>query len=78
MPVVMSILRAESLWEIPVLGRILAAGAEKRMLAAQAETDEFLASIVRWDEDGVQVPGADGPVTRAQETAGPTSVQTQD
>jgi len=56
-PVVMAILRAESLWEIPVLGRILAAGAEKRMLAAQRETDEFLASIVPWDEDGVRVDG---------------------
>jgi lysylphosphatidylglycerol synthetase-like protein (DUF2156 family) len=57
-PVVMAILRAESLWEIPVLGRLLAAGAEKRMLAAQRETDEFLASIVPWDEDGVRVKGA--------------------
>ncbi|HEY5108821.1 MAG TPA: phosphatidylglycerol lysyltransferase domain-containing protein [Acidimicrobiales bacterium] len=60
-PVVMAILRAESLWEIPVLGRLLAAGAEKRMLSAQQDTDEFLASIVPWDEDGVRVPGADGP-----------------
>jgi len=57
-PVVMAILRAESLWEIPVLGRLLAAGAEKRMLAAQQDTDEFLASIVQWDEDGVRVDGA--------------------
>ena len=60
-PVIMAILRAESLWEIPVLGRILAAGAEKRMLAAQRETDEFLASIVPWDEDGVRVTGAAAP-----------------
>jgi hypothetical protein len=60
-PVVMAILRAESLWEIPVLGRLLAAGAEKRMLSAQQDTDEFLASIVPWDEDGMHVPGADGP-----------------
>jgi len=58
-PVVMAILRAESLWEIPVLGRLLAAGAEKRMMAAQEETDEFLASIVPWDEDGVSVVGPD-------------------
>jgi len=58
-PVVMAVLRAESLWEIPVLGRLLAAGAEKRMVAAQRETDEFLASIVPWDEDGSRVPGAD-------------------
>ena len=42
-PVVMAILRAESLWEIPVLGRLLAVGAEKRMLAAQRETQEFIA-----------------------------------
>jgi len=62
-PVIMAILRAESLWEIPVLGRLLAAGAEKRMLSAQRDTDEFLASIVPWDEDGVRVAGADaGPV----------------
>ena len=61
-PVVMAILRAESLWEIPVLGRLLAAGAEKRMVAAQQDTDEFLASIVPWDEDCVQVAGADDPV----------------
>ncbi|MGD0882935.1 MAG: phosphatidylglycerol lysyltransferase domain-containing protein [Acidimicrobiales bacterium] len=59
-PVVMAILRAESLWEIPVLGRLLAAGAEKRMLAAQQDTDEFLASIVQWDEDGVRVDGGTG------------------
>jgi lysylphosphatidylglycerol synthetase-like protein (DUF2156 family) len=60
-PVVMAILRAESLWEIPVLGRLLAAGAEKRMLVAQQDTDEFLASIVPWDEDRVQVAGSDCP-----------------
>ncbi len=51
-PVVMAILRAESLWEIPVLGRLLATGAEKRMVAAQRETDQFLASIGQWDENG--------------------------
>ena len=43
-PVVMAILRAESVWEIPVLGRLLAAGAEKRMQAAQQETQEFIAA----------------------------------
>jgi lysylphosphatidylglycerol synthetase-like protein (DUF2156 family) len=42
-PVVMAILRAESLWEIPVLGRLLAAGAEKRRDSAQAETEAFIA-----------------------------------
>ncbi|HEY4946250.1 MAG TPA: phosphatidylglycerol lysyltransferase domain-containing protein, partial [Acidimicrobiales bacterium] len=51
-PVVMAILRAESLWEIPVLGRLLAAGAEKRTLAAQRETEEFIASFGQWDENG--------------------------
>ena len=60
-PVVMAILRAESLWEIPVLGRLLAAGAEKRMLAAQHETDQFLASIVPWDEEAITVAGGDLP-----------------
>jgi lysylphosphatidylglycerol synthetase-like protein (DUF2156 family) len=53
-PVTMAIVRAESLWEIPVLGRILAAGAEKRTLAAQRETDEFLASFGQWD-DGLRL-----------------------
>ncbi len=43
-PVVMAILRAESVWEIPVLGKLLAAGAEKRMLAAQKDTEEFIAA----------------------------------
>jgi hypothetical protein len=42
-PVIMAILRAESLWEIPVLGRLLAVGAEKRMNAARRETDEAIA-----------------------------------
>jgi lysylphosphatidylglycerol synthetase-like protein (DUF2156 family) len=41
-PVVMAIFRAESLWEIPVLGRLLAAGAEKRQVAAQQETEQFI------------------------------------
>lgn len=43
-PVLMAILRAESVWEIPVIGRLLAVGAEKRMLAAQRETEEATAS----------------------------------
>ncbi len=42
-PVIMAIFRAESLWEIPVIGRLLAAGAEKRMAAAQRETEAVLA-----------------------------------
>ncbi len=56
-PVVMAILRAESVWEIPVLGRLLAAGAEKRMLAAQQETDAFVAAL-GGSEDGDPVPGS--------------------
>jgi lysylphosphatidylglycerol synthetase-like protein (DUF2156 family) len=43
-PVTMAILRAESVWEIPVLGKLLAAGAEKRMQAAQRETEELIAA----------------------------------
>jgi lysylphosphatidylglycerol synthetase-like protein (DUF2156 family) len=56
-PVVMAILRAESLWEIPVLGRLLAAGAEKRQVAAQRETEAFIAaSFGEWDDqDAVPV-----------------------
>jgi lysylphosphatidylglycerol synthetase-like protein (DUF2156 family) len=51
-PVVMAILRAESVWEIPVLGKLLASGAEKRMVAAQRETEEFIASSFgSWDPD---------------------------
>jgi lysylphosphatidylglycerol synthetase-like protein (DUF2156 family) len=57
--VVMAILRAESLWEIPVLGRLLAAGAEKRMVAAQQETDELMASLGRF-EDGMGTAADDG------------------
>ena len=54
----MAIVRAESLWEIPVLGKLLAAGAEKRTQAAHRETEEFLASLGQWDED------AAAPMTR--------------
>ena len=56
-PVVMAILRAESLWEIPVLGRLLAAGAEKRMLAAQRETDEFISESFGPFEEEATRPG---------------------
>lgn len=50
-PVTMAILRAESLWEIPVLGRLLAAGAGRRMVAAQRDTDDFVTAMQ---------PGTDG------------------
>ncbi len=65
-PVTMAIVRAESLWEIPVLGRLLAAGAEKRTLAAQKDTEEFFASLGQWDGNGthlgvVEVPAASEP-----------------
>ncbi len=61
-PVVMAIMRAESLWEIPVLGRLLAAGAEKRQVAAQQETAAFIASSFgTWDGNG------DGDDERASE-----------
>jgi lysylphosphatidylglycerol synthetase-like protein (DUF2156 family) len=56
-PVVMAILRAESVWEIPVLGKLLAAGAEKRQLAAQRETEAFMASSF-----GPWEPGSDSPL----------------
>jgi lysylphosphatidylglycerol synthetase-like protein (DUF2156 family) len=62
-PVVMAIFRAESLWEIPVLGRLLAVGAEKRMVAAQQETEEFIAASFGPEQpDGPD--GADGPDDR--------------
>ncbi len=70
-PVVVAILRAESLWEIPLVGRLLAAGAEKRMLAAQRETDEFLASVVPWDETGRLTPGEAVPADVAPVAPGP-------
>jgi hypothetical protein len=59
-PVAMAIMRAESLWEIPVLGRLLAAGAEKRQLAAQQETEAFIASFGTWEE-GDESPDPDRP-----------------
>lgn len=43
-PVLMAIIRAESMWEIPVLGKLLSAGAEKRTLAAQQDAEEFIAT----------------------------------
>jgi len=60
-PVIMAIFRAESLWEIPVLGKLLAVGAEKRMLAAQQETEQFIASSfgdVELPADGAADHGA--------------------
>jgi lysylphosphatidylglycerol synthetase-like protein (DUF2156 family) len=58
-PVVMAIVRAESLWEIPVVGRLLAAGAERRMLAAQRETEEFIASSFgSLEENGTAIVSA--------------------
>jgi lysylphosphatidylglycerol synthetase-like protein (DUF2156 family) len=65
-PVVMAVVRAESLWEIPVLGRLLAAGAEKRMLAAQRETEEFIAaSFSSLEENGSPIVPADAGSTGA-------------
>lgn len=60
-PVVMAIVRAESLWEIPVLGRLLAAGAEKRTQAAQREAEEFVASLGGWDDGGTEGGPAGAP-----------------
>ena len=69
-PVMMAILRAESLWEIPVLGRLLAAGAEKRMVAAQRETEEFIAASFGPDWDGGDGQGpAVGAGTLADQSA---------
>ena len=71
-PVVMAILRAESVWEIPVLGKLLAAGAEKRMLAAQRETEEFIAASFgrwTWTDD---LPRRLSTRPRAQDATGPT------
>jgi len=76
-PVVMAIMRAESLWEIPVLGRLLAAGAEKRMVAAQQETEAFIASSFgTWEADGAPAEGPPAPGPRAEDTpvpAGPVA-----
>ncbi len=66
-PVVMAIMRAESLWEIPVLGRLLAAGAEKRMVAAQQETEDFIASSFgTWDGSGTDDPAGGSAAAEAQ------------
>ena len=74
-PVVMAILRAESVWEIPVLGKLLASGAEKRMVAAKRETEEFIASSFGpWDPDGDDQTRAgvgDGPPTDRPPTDSP-------
>jgi lysylphosphatidylglycerol synthetase-like protein (DUF2156 family) len=73
-PVVMAIMRAESLWEIPVLGRLLAAGAEKRMVAAQQETEAFIASSFgTWEDDDGPEGGNPPPGRGAGDTTVPTS-----
>ena len=71
-PVVMAIMRAESLWEIPVLGRLLAAGAEKRQVAAQQETAAFIASSFgAWDENKAENETGDGDAESSGEVDGP-------
>ncbi len=76
-PVTMAIVRAESLWEIPVLGKLLAAGAEKRTQAAQREAEEFLASLGQWSgDDGpaeLDVPADAVPGAPARSTGPPGS-----
>ncbi|HXA34077.1 MAG TPA: phosphatidylglycerol lysyltransferase domain-containing protein [Acidimicrobiales bacterium] len=76
-PVIMAILRAESLWEIPVLGRLLAVGAEKRMQAARRETDEAIAeNLARGDCDGAATsdgPGPDGLAARTEVIESPVA-----
>ncbi len=63
MPVIMAILRAESVWEIPVLGKLLAAGAERRMLAAQRETEEsIIASLAEQSDEDVRQDSLPTPV----------------
>jgi lysylphosphatidylglycerol synthetase-like protein (DUF2156 family) len=69
-PVLMAILRAESLWEIPVFGKLLAAGAEKRMVAAQQETDEFIASLGHWDQLGDPVATGNGEAAATAASTG--------
>ena len=71
----MAILRADRSREIPVLGRLLAAGAEKRQVAAQQETEAFIASSFgSWEEDK---DGSTAPTGRRRRwraaTAGPAS-----
>ncbi|MHB1518313.1 MAG: bifunctional lysylphosphatidylglycerol flippase/synthetase MprF [Acidimicrobiales bacterium] len=64
-PVIMAILRAESMWELPVLGRLLASGAEKRVLAAQQDTEAFVGSVEAKSETRAGVDD--------RETAGPAA-----
>ncbi len=61
-PVVMAILRAESLWEVPLLGRLLAAGAERRMEAARQETRQALDELGGADAGGAE-SGTPVPLT---------------
>ncbi len=57
-PVAMAILRAESLWEIPVLGRLLSAGAERRMQAAREETEHYRARQLAPEVPAIEPAGA--------------------
>ncbi len=56
-PVIMAILRAESMWEFPVVGRLLASGAKKRSTRARAETEAALAAVPdRGGRSGEEAP----------------------
>ena len=63
-PVVVQIMRAESLTEVPVIGRLLTTGVAKR--AGPAVPEEVLAAMAERPAEG-----GDGSGTRQAETAGP-------
>jgi len=70
-PVLVAIVRAESLWEVPGIGKLLAAGAERRMEAARHETELARAEL---DTSGDPITGPDGTVTPPDGTSPPAGI----
>ena len=72
-PVVMAIMRAESLWEIPVLGRLLAAGAEKRTGRPPGDRGFIASSFGTWrrttDPERAGPAGRSDPPTKSPGSA---------
>ncbi len=75
-PVVTAILRAESLWEVPIIGRLLAVGAERRMEAAREETEAARDAVeVTGDEVGTGGVGTGGTEVEPEAEAAPDGLR---
>ncbi len=74
-PVVMAILRAESIWEVPVLGRFIAASTGRRNAAARAKDAKDSAPLSEPDAEGRSGLASVGRSTDFRRRGGPPAVR---